>query len=115
MAAVVARLDKLGIKYTRGTAELDSLRFQKSSLDQIRAAPPGEPLVFPGNGGVTIASVVGSRLAPIVGDDAKALAVQGLRNQEMANLIQQRLKTERTKAKIQYQPNFAPPAQAAAK
>lgn len=111
MDAVVARLTQLGIKFTRRTGELDSLQFPKAALDQIRAAPQGEPLVFPANGSVTIAAVTGSRLAPIDGDDARALAVQGLRNKEVGTIIQQRLKSERTKAKIQYQPGFAPPAQ----
>lgn len=110
MDAVVARLTQLGIKFNRRTGELDSLQFPKAALDQIRAAPKGEPLVFPANGAVTIAAVTGSRLAPIDGDDARALAVQGLRNKEVGNIIQQRLKAERAKAKIQYQPGFAPPA-----
>lgn len=110
MAAVVARLDQLGIKYSRRTAELDSLQFPQAALDQIKAAPQGEPLVFPINGGVMIAAVTGSRLAPISGEDAKALAVQGMRNKEVGSVIEQRLKAERAKAKIQYQPGFAPPA-----
>ena len=110
MDAVVERLKQLGIPYTRRTGELDSLRFPKATLDQIRAAPEGEPLVFPGGNGVTIAAVVGSKAAPISGEDAKALAVQGLRNKQLADIIQQRLKVERTKAKIQYQPGYAPPA-----
>lgn len=108
--AVAARLTQMGIKFSRRTAELDSLQFPKAVLDQIRATPQGEPLVFPGNGGVTVAAVTGSRLAPIAGDDAKALAVQGLRNKEVATLIEQRLKAERTKAKIEYQAGFAPPS-----
>lgn len=110
MEAIVTRLNQLGIKFTRRTAELDSLQFPKAALDQIKATPAGEPLVFPGNGSVTVASVTGSRLAPIAGDDAKALAVQGLRNKEVASLVEKRLKAERTKAKIQYQAGYAPPA-----
>ena len=112
MDAVISRLNQLGIKFTRRTAEMDSLQFPQQALDQIRAAPQGEPLVFPINGGVMIAAVTGSRLAPIAGDDAKAMAVQGLRNKEVGTLIDQRLKAERAKAKIQYQPGFAPPADA---
>lgn len=110
MEAVATRLTQLGIKFTRRTAELDSLQFAKPVLDQIRATPPGEPLVFPGNGSVTVAALTGSRLAPISGDDAKAIAVQGLRNKQVATLVEQRLKSERTKAKIQYQAGFSPPA-----
>ena len=108
MEAVVERLGQLGIKYTRRSGELDSLQFPKAALDQIRATPPGEPLVLPGNGMVTVAVITGTKNSPIAGDDAKALAVQGLRNQQVGSIIQQRLKVERTKAKIQYQPGFAP-------
>ena len=110
MDAVVARLNELGIKFARKTGELDSLRFPKATLDQINAAPQGEPLVFPGNGVVMIAAVTGSKLAPISGEDAKALAVQGLRNKEVGTIVQQRLKAERAKAKIEYQPGYAPAA-----
>lgn len=110
MDAVVARLNQMGIKFNRRTAELDSLQFPKAALDQIRAVRQGEPLVFPTNGMVLIAAVTGSRSAPIGGDDAKALAVQGLRNKEVAGIIEQRLKAERAKAKIDYQPDFAPAA-----
>lgn len=110
MEAVIARLNQLGIKYTRRTAELDSLQFPQAAVDQIRSTPQGEPLIIPSGGGVTIATVTGTRLAPIAGDDAKALAVQGMRNKEVAGIIEQRLKAERAKAKIQYQPGFAPAA-----
>lgn len=113
MDAVAAHLTQLGIKFNRGNADLDSIQIDKGVLDQIKALPPGEPFILPAPRIVTIAVITGQRLAPITGDEAKALAAQGLRNKTIGDLIQQRLKSARATATIKYQGGFAPEGKSA--
>lgn len=108
MDQVAARLTQLGIKFNRGTAELDSMQLEKPLLEKILSLPQGEPFILPAGRIVTVAVITGTRSAPVTGDEARALAAQGIRNQSIGSLVQQRLSAERAKAKIEYQQGFAP-------
>ena len=63
------------------------------------------------NGIVTVGVVTGERAEPVPAANARPLAVQALRNKQLSETIQQRLKQSRTNAEIQYQPGFAPAAE----
>lgn len=108
MTAVAAKLDKLGIKFQRGTAKMDSAQLGQKRLDQIRALPDGEPFVIPENGLVTVAVITGESAVSSDGVDMGPMALQALRNQELAKALQERLKQARAKGDIKYQPQFAP-------
>ena len=108
MDAVAAHLTQLGIKFSRRDAELDSIQLPKGVFDQIIALPGGEPFILPAPQVVTIAVITGQRTSPVTGDEAKALAAQGLRNKTIGDLIQQRLKAARASAKISYQQGYVP-------
>lgn len=110
MEAVAARLKQMGIEFRRDTTQIDSAALGQQRLQQIRALPAGEPFVVPENGVVTVGVVTGERAEPIPAANARPLAVQALRNKQLSETMQQRLKQSRTNAEIQYQPGFAPAA-----
>ncbi|KQZ72005.1 hypothetical protein ASE06_21915 [Sphingopyxis sp. Root214] len=110
MEAVAARLKQRGIEFRRDTTQIDSAALGQQRLQQIRALPAGEPFVVPENGVVTVGVVTGERAEPIPAANARPLAVQALRNKQLSETMQQRLKQSRTSAEIQYQPGFAPAA-----
>ncbi len=108
MAAVATRLDTLGIKYQRGLAKMDSAQLGQKRLDQIKALPEGEPFVIPENGLVTVAVITDENAVSTDGADMGPMALQAMRNQELAKALQERLKQARAKGEIKYQPRFEP-------
>lgn len=115
MDAVANRLRQMGIPFTRETAGMDSAQLGQERLDRIKTLPKGEPFVIPENGRVTVAVITGSAPQPLTGDQVRPAAVQMLRNQSLSAAMQQRLATQKAKAKIKYQAAFEPPAANSAK
>lgn len=109
MNDVIAVLDRLGIKYQRGNAQIDTAQLPPAAVDQIRKLPPGEPFVVPAGNLVVVSLVTGTKPAPIGGETVRPFAMNGVRQTALGDAIQQRLKTETSQAKIEYQPGFAPP------
>jgi len=110
MDAVAASLQRLGIQFTRGNAQMDSAALGQDRLNRIRALPEGEPFVIPEGGTVTVAVITAETPQPVQGDRARPVAVQMMRNQSLSDAMRSRLEAEKAKAKIEYQPGFAPPA-----
>lgn len=108
MAAVATKLDTLGIKYQRGLAKMDSAQLGQKRLNQIKALPEGEPFVIPENGLVTVAVITDENAVSTDGADMGPMALQAMRNQELAKALQERLKQARAKGEIKYQPRFEP-------
>jgi EpsD family peptidyl-prolyl cis-trans isomerase len=108
MEAVAASLNRLGIDFRRDTADLDSAQLGAERLQRIQALPAGEPFVVPENGMIVVAVITGSRDAPLTRQEARPLAAQALRNKQLAETLQQRLKQARSSTEIRYQPDFAP-------
>lgn len=111
MEAVAGRLKQMGIEFNRDATQIDSAALGQQRLQQIRALPAGEPFVIPENGIVTVGVVTGERAEPVPAANARPLAVQALRNKQLSETIEQRLKQSRTNAEIEYQPGFAPTAE----
>ncbi len=114
MAAAITKLNTLGISFKRGQSQMDSAVVPPQVMARIKALPPGEPFLIPENGAVTMGSITASKPAPLTGADARPVVVQLLRNEELGKILEQRLKTGRAAAKIDYQSGFAPPAKPAA-
>ncbi|MBJ7499704.1 MAG: SurA N-terminal domain-containing protein [Sphingopyxis sp.] len=114
MDAVAARLRQMGIEFRRDTPQIDAAILGPQRMQQIRALPEGEPFVIPENGVVTVGVITSERAEPVSPANARPLAVQALRNRQLAATLQERLKQSRAAAKIEYQPDFAPPADKAA-
>lgn len=108
MEAVAARLESLGIKFNRSAAQMDSAQVGGERIQQIKSLPAGEPFIVPENGMVTVAVIKGEQAIPLVGAEARPLAVQAIQNKQLGDSMQQKLKSARAAAEITYQPGFAP-------
>ncbi len=109
MAAVATRLQQMGIEFQRGAAGLDTAVVPQAVFARIEGLPAGEPFVIPQNGVVTVSAIVGRRPAALVGEAARPVAVQLIRNEELAKGLKQRLDAKRAETEIKYQDGFAPP------
>jgi peptidyl-prolyl cis-trans isomerase C len=110
LEAVGQVLTDAGIAFTRQKNRLDTALIPQNLYGQLATATGSEPFVVP-VGNLAVASVVVSREpAAVTGDQAKPLAVAAMRREQAAKLMQDRLKTVRQSAKIEYKPGFAPPA-----
>lgn len=112
MDQVVSALDGLKIKYERGNVAVDSAQVPPPMLAQIQKVPPGEPFVVPMGNMVAVSLITGTKPAPLGGDQVRPLAANAVRQGELGKALQQRLKSERAEAKIEYQPGFSPPPEA---
>ncbi|MFD1788390.1 SurA N-terminal domain-containing protein [Sphingomonas floccifaciens] len=113
MDQVAAALQQLGIKFERGQGELDTARIDPNVLQQIYKLPNGEPFIVPAGNVVTAAVITGRRPLPMLGDTAKPVAANALRDEELGEAVQRRLKAATSTAKIEYQQGFAPPPKGA--
>ena len=110
MDQVTDVLRQLGINFQRANRVVDSATVPPDQMARITSLPKGEPFVVPSNGQVTVNVITGSKAEPLPETQSRAMAVRALRSQALAKLGEQRLKDARTKAKIEYQDGFAPPA-----
>lgn len=99
-----------GIAFTPQKNRLDTAVIPANIYGQLATADPGEPFIIP-VGNQAVASVIVSREpAPVTGEQAKSIAVSAMRKEQASKLMQNRLKSARQTAKIEYKEGFAPPA-----
>lgn len=108
LPAIMQYLTSKGIKLDRGASKIDSAQVPPQMMQQVLGLPPGEPFVVPTPQGVVASVITGKEVQPLSPEQAQPVAVQMMRAQELEKVIQQRLKDARAKAKIEYQPGFAP-------
>jgi peptidyl-prolyl cis-trans isomerase C len=102
-------LTSSGVQFTRGSKQIDSAIFPHAIYAQLAGLKEGEPFIAPGPD-KAIASVITARQpAPIAGDQARKVALQVMRREQIAQMVQQRVKSLKATAKIEYQTGFAPP------
>ena len=106
--AVAAHLDGLGIKYDRGTAELDTAQLPTDLVKAIDGLPAGEPFVLPQVAIITVNAITGREAVPIDPALSRAGAIAGWRRQQLVAQIAGRLKAARASAQITYADGFAP-------
>jgi len=107
LEAVASALTQSGITFTRQKNRLDTAVIPQNLYGQLASAG-SEPFIIP-VGGQAVASVVTSKEpAPIVGDQAKTIAVAAMRREQTSKLMQNRLTSVRQSAKIEYKEGFAP-------
>src|SRR3546814_13365391 len=109
MDAVAARLTQMGIEFRRDTPQIDAAVLGPQRMQQIRALPEGEPFVIPENGVVTVGVITSERAEPVSPANARPLAVQALRNKQLAATIPERLTQSRAPAGISAQTGLPPP------
>lgn len=112
---IASVLREQNIAFARSTTDVDSGRLDNAMVKQIMALPAGEPFLLP-RGTIYVAGVVTkTRPVPIEADKARPVAVDLIRNQEVAKAVQARADAAQKSAKIEYQKGFAPPTDAAVK
>ncbi|QNN65326.1 SurA N-terminal domain-containing protein [Sphingomonas rhizophila] len=110
LADLEAALKARGVEVRRGTRKISSADFPHDIYVRVSQLPPGEPFLIP-VGNRSVANVITAREpAPLTDEQAKPVAVNVLRQQSGAKIMETMLKDLRTKAKIEYKEGFAPPA-----
>lgn len=114
MADVAAWLNKQGIKFERGGNTMDSAGVPPDVMARIKALPAGEPFIVPNNGKIVASVITGSEPVAVPADQARPLATQAIRREELNKIGEERLKEAKAKAKIEYQKGYEPPKAPAA-
>lgn len=105
---VAQALTAAGVQYTKSNKQFDSAILPPNLYAQLSNLGPGEPFIAPGPG-QAVASVITSRQsAPFNADQQRQLALAQMKREQVNQLLNQRLKDLKAKAKIQYQPGFGP-------
>ncbi len=98
-----------GIQFVRAKNRLDTAIVPLNVYGKVATLPAGEPFIIP-IGNQAVASVIVSRdPAPLTVEQARPQAVAVMRREQGAKFMQDRLKSLRQEAKIEYQGGFAPP------
>ena len=110
MEAVAQELTKLGIKFDRGTAGLDTAGVPSNVIAQIDKLPAGEPFVVPQPGIVTVNVIRDRKSVPVDLAKVRPQAVAAWRQEKFGELLKNQLASLKSSAKINYQNGFGPPA-----
>lgn len=113
LEAVATSLTAMGIKFERGASMIDSGVVPPDMMRQIMSLPPGEPFIVPAGNNILVSVITGSEPLVVPPDQTRPLAVQSLRRESLNKIGETRLKEARSKAKIEYQPDFTPVPKAA--
>jgi len=98
-----------GIQYTRDTKKVDTAVFPHAIYAQVLAVAPGEPFIAPGPDKAVANVITAREPTPTSPDQARVLALNAMRRDQVNKIIQDRVTGLRATAKIEYQPGFAPP------
>ncbi|MBT2186175.1 EpsD family peptidyl-prolyl cis-trans isomerase [Sphingobium nicotianae] len=113
LADVATKLTAMGIAFQRGTGQFDSASVAPQVLQRIEALPPGEPFIVPNGNKLVINAITGSEPITLSTEQARQVAAQAMRNEELNKIGESRLKEAKAKAKIEYQTGFEPKTDAA--
>jgi EpsD family peptidyl-prolyl cis-trans isomerase len=100
-----------GVQFKRDTRKIDTAVFPQSIYAQLAKLQPGEPFIAPGPDQAVANVITAREPAATPPDQARALALNAMRREQVEKILQDRLKSVRASAKIEYQPGFGPPAQ----
>ena len=109
LGEIAQALTAANLQFTRSTKEIDSALFPQDAYQQIVKLKPGEPFVVPGPDKAVASVITARKPNPLPEDKARQLALQAMRREQLGKLIDERVKSLKTSAKIQYQPGFGPP------
>lgn len=106
---VAAALTAAGIQYTKGTKQFDSALLPPNLYAQLINLAPGEPFIAPGPDRAIASVVTGRQAAPFNAEQARQVALSQMRREQVDQMLNQRVKELKAKAKIQYGAGFGPP------
>lgn len=97
-----------GIKFEKASRQLDTATLPNDIYARVNSLPGGMPFIVPG-GGQTVASVIVSRQpGPKAGPEARPMVLNSMRNEQAQKSLQDKVKSARKIAKIEYQKGYAP-------
>jgi hypothetical protein len=106
--ALASSLTSLGIAYARTSTKMDTGSVPTPVMKQIEALPAGEPFIVPIGGKMYASVITGRAPANVTPEESRRRAVEAIRRQNLNSGMQKQLKELRAKAKIKYQPGYAP-------
>lgn len=107
---IAATLTAANIQFARARGKLDTAMIPPDAASKIVALPAGEPFIMPENGQLVARVITSAQATPTPIQQANPAAVELLRRQSIAQVMQKQLTDARTAAKIDYQSGFAPAA-----
>jgi len=111
MEEVTKVLTDANIAFTRQKNKLDTAVIPQNLYGQLAAAArASEPFIIPIGNQAVASTIVSREPAPITGEQARPIAVAAMRREQASQLMQNRLKSIRDAAKIEYKEGYAPPA-----
>ena len=110
---VTRALSAAGIQFTTATRQVDSAMIPPNNYAQIMTLKQGEPFIANGPD-KAVASIITARQPALLPEDkARQVALEGIRRDQVKKFVDDRVKSLKATAKIQYQPGFGPPAKSA--
>lgn len=110
---IAQALTAAGIQFTKSTRQIDTALFPPNIYSQVASLKPGEPFVANGPDKAVASVITGRQAAPLPEDKARQIALNGIRKDQIDKFINDRVKSLKATAKIEYQPGFGPPAKKA--
>ena len=105
---VAQALTAAGIQYTKATRQFDSALLPPNVYAQLGKLGPGEPFIAPGPGRAVASVITAREPNPFTAEQARQVALTQMRREQVNQLLSQRIKDMKAKAKIEYQPGFEP-------
>lgn len=102
-------LNSEGIKFQRGTTQLDTAMLPSPIATRIATLPPGEPFIVPQNGQIVVNVIRNTVDVPTPTQQAQPAAVEIIRRQAVEEAMRKQVEQARSSAKITYDTGFAPP------
>jgi hypothetical protein len=106
---IAQTLTAAGVQFEKATRKIDTAALPPGIYSQLTKLKPSEPFIVPGPDKEVASVIVAREPATLSGDDARKIALQAMKAQQVQKLVQDRVKDLKAKAKIQYQPGFGPP------
>jgi peptidyl-prolyl cis-trans isomerase C len=106
---IAQALTAAGIQFTRGTKQFDSAVLPPNLYAQLSNLAAGEPFIAPGPGKAVASVITARQPAPLNPDQARQLALSQMKRDQANQLVGQRVKDLKAKAKIEYGSGFGPP------
>lgn len=105
---IAQALNAAGIQFSRSTRQFDSALLPPNLYAQLGNLAPGEPFIAPGPGRAVASVITARRPAPFTPEQSRQLALSQMKHEQVNQLLINRVKDLKTKAKIEYQPGFGP-------
>jgi EpsD family peptidyl-prolyl cis-trans isomerase len=105
---IIGVLQRYKVKFARRTTNLDTALVPPPIYKMVEGMTVAEPFVIPAGDRAVATYILSRKPNPLVGDQAKPIALATIRKNLTAKSLEDTVKSLRSSAKIEYQPGFAP-------